>query len=171
MCSGTFLYVRRTSVGLTKGQLRKRANWSPNRPDSGGPTPEFCLLYPSPANQSNRFPSAPSRAKWRGYGDRRSPEYIIHGLPLEATDESHEDWVNRLHPDHREATVKHFLEELAGSSEDNGPAGCAANRASPARFRCLVRCPASRPSVSAVNLAAERIAAYRSSFCLAGRLV
>ncbi|MBR0816162.1 PAS domain S-box protein [Bradyrhizobium diazoefficiens] len=54
-----------------------------------------------------------------GFKNRRSPEYLmIHGLPPEAADESHEDWVNRLHPEDREATVKHFLEALAGTSED-----------------------------------------------------
>nr|WP_249815898.1 PAS domain S-box protein [Bradyrhizobium sp. 138] len=54
-----------------------------------------------------------------GFKNRRSPEYLmIHGLPLEAVDESHEDWVNRLHPEDREATVKHFFEALAGTSED-----------------------------------------------------
>ncbi|MCJ9702856.1 MULTISPECIES: PAS domain-containing sensor histidine kinase [unclassified Bradyrhizobium] len=54
-----------------------------------------------------------------GFKNRRSPEYLmIHGLPLEAADESHEDWVNRLHPEDREATVQHFFEALAGTSED-----------------------------------------------------
>ncbi|MCS3730750.1 PAS domain S-box-containing protein [Bradyrhizobium betae] len=54
-----------------------------------------------------------------GFKNRRSPEYLmLHGLPPEATDETHEDWVNRIHPDDRDATVKHFLEALAGTSED-----------------------------------------------------
>jgi PAS domain S-box-containing protein len=54
-----------------------------------------------------------------GFKNRRSPEYLmIHGLPPEAADESHEDWVNRIHPDDRDATVKHFLDSLAGTSED-----------------------------------------------------
>ncbi|MET4802347.1 PAS domain S-box protein [Bradyrhizobium sp. LB11.1] len=54
-----------------------------------------------------------------GFKNRRSPEYlIIHGLPPEAADETHEDWVGRIHPDDRDATVKHFLEALAGTSED-----------------------------------------------------
>ena len=54
-----------------------------------------------------------------GFKNRRSPEYlIIHGLPPEAADESHEDWVNRIHPDDRDATVKHFFDALAGASED-----------------------------------------------------
>src|SRR3954468_6946719 len=54
-----------------------------------------------------------------GFKNRRSPEYLlIHGLPAEAADESHEEWVNRIHPDDREATVKHFLDALSGASED-----------------------------------------------------
>ncbi|MBH5367892.1 hybrid sensor histidine kinase/response regulator [Bradyrhizobium glycinis] len=54
-----------------------------------------------------------------GFKNRRSPEYLmIHGLPPEAAEESHEDWVNRIHPDDRDATVKLFFEALAGASED-----------------------------------------------------
>ena len=54
-----------------------------------------------------------------GFKNRRSPEYLmIHGLPPEAVDETHEDWVSRIHPDDRDATVKHFFEALAGASED-----------------------------------------------------
>lgn len=54
-----------------------------------------------------------------GFRNRRSPEYLmIHGLPPEAADETHEDWVNRIHPDDRDATVKHFFDALAGTSED-----------------------------------------------------
>src|SRR6185503_9093316 len=46
-----------------------------------------------------------------GFTNRRSPEYlIIHGLPPEAWNEPHEDWVNRIHPDDREQTVRHFLD-------------------------------------------------------------
>ncbi|WP_247503391.1 PAS domain S-box protein [Bradyrhizobium sp. 1] len=54
-----------------------------------------------------------------GFKNRRSPEYLmIHGLPPEAADEPHEDWVTRIHPDDRDATVKHFFEVLSGTSED-----------------------------------------------------
>jgi PAS domain S-box-containing protein len=54
-----------------------------------------------------------------GFKNRRSPEYlIIHGLPPDATNETHEDWVNRIHPEDRERTVKYFLDALAGRSED-----------------------------------------------------
>ena len=54
-----------------------------------------------------------------GFKNRRSPEYlIIHGLPPDAVNETHEDWVNRIHPEDREPTLKQFLEALAGRSED-----------------------------------------------------
>ena len=54
-----------------------------------------------------------------GFKNRRSPEYLmIHGLPPEAADESHEDWVGRIHPDDRDAAVTHFFDALAGTSED-----------------------------------------------------
>ena len=54
-----------------------------------------------------------------GFKNRRSPEYlVIHGLPPEAAHESHEDWVNRIHPEDRERTVQHFLAALAGKDKD-----------------------------------------------------
>jgi len=54
-----------------------------------------------------------------GFKNRRSPEYLmIHGLPPDAVNESHEDWVNRIHPEDREKTVEHFLGALKGTSED-----------------------------------------------------
>ncbi|WKA31303.1 PAS domain S-box protein [Bradyrhizobium roseum] len=54
-----------------------------------------------------------------GFKNSRSPEYlIIHGLPADAANESHEDWVNRIHPDDREHTVRQFLEAIAGRDED-----------------------------------------------------
>ena len=54
-----------------------------------------------------------------GFKNRRSPEYlIIHGLPPDAAHESHEDWVNRIHPEDRERTVQHFLGALEDSSTD-----------------------------------------------------
>ena len=54
-----------------------------------------------------------------GFKNRRSPEYlIIHGLPPDAANETHEDWVERIYPDDRERTVKQFLDALAGRDED-----------------------------------------------------
>ncbi len=54
-----------------------------------------------------------------GFGNRRSPEYLlIHGLPPAAADESHEDWVQRIHPEDREATEKIFRDAVAGDVRD-----------------------------------------------------
>ena len=50
-----------------------------------------------------------------GFRNRRSPEYLlIHGLPPDAANESHEDWVQRLHPEDRETTEKKFRDAVAG---------------------------------------------------------
>ena len=50
-----------------------------------------------------------------GFHNRRSPEYLqIHGLPPDAVNESHEDWVRRVHPEDREAAEKKFREAVAG---------------------------------------------------------
>ena len=49
-----------------------------------------------------------------GFRNRRSPEYLlIHGLPPDAVHESHEDWVQRLHPEDREATERKFRDAVA----------------------------------------------------------
>jgi PAS domain S-box-containing protein len=54
-----------------------------------------------------------------GVRNRRSPEYrLIHGLPPEAVNESHENWVKRIHPDDRRATEQHFRDAVAGTTED-----------------------------------------------------
>ena len=54
-----------------------------------------------------------------GFRNRRSPEYLlIHGLPPDAANESHEDWVRRIHPEDREATEKKFRDALAGKLRD-----------------------------------------------------
>src|ERR1700748_2238019 len=54
-----------------------------------------------------------------GFRNRRSPEYLlIHGLPPDAANESHEDWVNRVHPDDRETTVRNFLDAIKGRDQD-----------------------------------------------------
>ena len=50
-----------------------------------------------------------------GFRNRRSPEYLtIHGLPPEAAQETHEDWVRRIHPQDREHTERQFLDAVAG---------------------------------------------------------
>ncbi|HMI00382.1 MAG TPA: PAS domain-containing protein [Bradyrhizobium sp.] len=54
-----------------------------------------------------------------GSRNRRSPEYLlIHGLSLDAANESHEDWVRRIHPEDREATEKKFRDAVAGTVRD-----------------------------------------------------
>ena len=54
-----------------------------------------------------------------GFRSRRSPEYlIIHGLPPEAANETHEDWVRRLHPEDRQRAERQFLDTIAGTGED-----------------------------------------------------
>jgi PAS domain S-box-containing protein len=54
-----------------------------------------------------------------GFHNRRSPEYLlIHGLPPDAVNESHEDWVRRIHPEDREATEKKFRDAIAGEMRD-----------------------------------------------------
>jgi PAS domain S-box-containing protein len=51
-----------------------------------------------------------------GFRSRRSPEYLlIHGLTANAANESHEDWVRRIHPGDREATEKKFRDAVAGN--------------------------------------------------------
>jgi PAS domain S-box-containing protein len=51
-----------------------------------------------------------------GFRNRRSPEYLlIHGLPPDAVNETHEDWLRRIHPDDREATEKKFRAAVAGT--------------------------------------------------------
>jgi PAS domain S-box-containing protein len=54
-----------------------------------------------------------------GFKNRRSPEYLlIHGLPPEGANETHEQWLARIHPDDRHQTLAHFLSALEGSDED-----------------------------------------------------
>src|SRR4051812_10539564 len=54
-----------------------------------------------------------------GFRNRRSPEYLlIHGLPPDASNETHEDWVARIHPDDREATEKKFRDAVASDVRD-----------------------------------------------------
>jgi PAS domain S-box-containing protein len=49
--------------------------------------------------------------------EKRSPEYrAIHGLPPDG-DDTHEDWVARLHPDDRDRTVQYFLDAVNGTAD------------------------------------------------------
>ncbi|MBC7576573.1 MAG: PAS domain-containing protein [Tardiphaga sp.] len=48
-----------------------------------------------------------------GFRNRRSPEYLlVHGLPPDAENETHDDWVRRIHPEDREATEARFREAI-----------------------------------------------------------
>jgi PAS domain S-box-containing protein len=48
-----------------------------------------------------------------GFRNNRSPEYLlIHGLPPDAVNETHEQWVQRLHPEDRDATEKKFRDAV-----------------------------------------------------------
>ena len=54
-----------------------------------------------------------------GFRSQRSPEYLhLHGLPPNTVDNSHEQWVARVHPEDRERVQKYFLAEVAGSAKD-----------------------------------------------------
>jgi PAS domain S-box-containing protein len=47
---------------------------------------------------------------------RRSPEYLaLHGLPPDALD-THEAWINRLHPEDRDRVLQQFLNAANGTS-------------------------------------------------------
>lgn len=55
-----------------------------------------------------------------GFHNRRSPEYLlIHGLPPDAANETHEDWVRRIHPEDREATERKFRDAVAGTVREH----------------------------------------------------
>lgn len=54
-----------------------------------------------------------------GFRNRRSPEYlIVHGLPPEAANESHEDWVCRIHPEDREEAEQKFRDAVESGVRD-----------------------------------------------------
>src|SRR6185295_3676265 len=54
-----------------------------------------------------------------GVRNRRSPEYLlIHGLPPEAANETYGEWVERIHPEDRERTIRHLFRTLKSKSED-----------------------------------------------------
>jgi PAS domain S-box-containing protein len=54
-----------------------------------------------------------------GVKNRRSPEYLlVHGLPPEAANEAYEDWVQRIHAEDRERTIKHLFDALKGVDDD-----------------------------------------------------
>jgi PAS domain S-box-containing protein len=55
----------------------------------------------------------------RGFRSQRSPEYLhLHGLPPTAVNDTHEQWISRVHPEDRERVEKYFLATVAGSDKD-----------------------------------------------------
>lgn len=49
----------------------------------------------------------------------RSPEYLaVHGLPPDATYESHEAWVARIHPEDRARVLGHFLATVSSAATE-----------------------------------------------------
>jgi PAS domain S-box-containing protein len=53
-----------------------------------------------------------------GFHNRRSPEYLaIHGLPPAAENETHENWVRRIHQEDRYRTENTFIEAIRGDSK------------------------------------------------------
>ena len=42
----------------------------------------------------------------------------MHGLPPDAANETHQDWVDRIHPDDRAATERQFVEAVSGTTRD-----------------------------------------------------
>jgi PAS domain S-box-containing protein len=54
-----------------------------------------------------------------GFRSQRSPEYLyLHGLPPSAVDDTHEQWIARIHPEDRERVEKYFLAAVAGTDRD-----------------------------------------------------
>lgn len=53
------------------------------------------------------------------FRNSRSPEYLaVHGLPPEAANETHEEWVQRIHPDDRDRVVGHFQRSVESAETD-----------------------------------------------------
>ena len=54
-----------------------------------------------------------------GLTSRRSPEYLrLHGLPADQAEETHDDWLARVHPDDREQADRAMFEALASGSSN-----------------------------------------------------
>jgi PAS domain S-box-containing protein len=55
----------------------------------------------------------------QGFRSQRSPEYLyLHGLPPTAINDTHEQWVARIHREDRDRVEKYFLAAVAGSDRD-----------------------------------------------------
>jgi two-component sensor histidine kinase len=54
-----------------------------------------------------------------GFVNTRSPGYLaVHGLPPVAANESHEAWLQRIHPDDRDRMEHHFVNAVRGAVTD-----------------------------------------------------
>src|SRR3569833_4396328 len=54
-----------------------------------------------------------------GFHNRRSPEYLmIHGLPPEAVHETHQEWLQRIHPEDRAQAARHFVDAIKSRDDD-----------------------------------------------------
>jgi PAS domain S-box-containing protein len=54
-----------------------------------------------------------------GFRNCRSPEYLIlHGLPPGAANETHDDWVRRIHPEDRARAERQFIDAIKGKDDD-----------------------------------------------------
>ena len=54
-----------------------------------------------------------------GFRSQRSPEYLhLHGLPPNTVDDTHEQWVARVHPEDRARVETYFLAAVAGSDKE-----------------------------------------------------
>ncbi len=54
-----------------------------------------------------------------GFRSRRSPEYLlVHGLPADAVEDSHEDWLRRLHPQDRKRAEDDLKDAVAGDARN-----------------------------------------------------
>ncbi|WP_422678211.1 PAS domain-containing protein [Bosea beijingensis] len=53
------------------------------------------------------------------FRNSRSPEYlVVHGLPPEAANETHEAWVARIHPEDRDRVVSQFHRSVFGADTE-----------------------------------------------------
>ncbi len=94
--------------GRDRARARRRLSCAPGA--GGGARPQSSASARSAASRSTSAAASRTAARPNmgcSTACRRRP-------PASRT----EDWVNRIHPEDRDATVKHFIDALAGTSED-----------------------------------------------------
>ncbi len=88
-----------------------------NEPDRAGETSLLPESAPTGFREVAKVASIAIDLRDGFRNERRTPEYrAIHGLSPDAND-THEDWVARLHPEDRERTVRQFLDAVKGPGE------------------------------------------------------